>query len=347
LNIQNQLRLTSLASKAGCAAKMSPAALAEMLMPLSQRVDENLIVGLQTSDDAAVYRVSNELAVVQTIDFFTPIVDDPYSFGAIAATNSMSDIYAMGGDVAFALNVVTFPEDLDIAILAEIMRGGADKVEEAGGSIAGGHSIVDKEPKYGLSVTGFVHPDRIWRKSGAKPGDQLLLTKPLGTGVVATALKDQAASAEAVDAAIRSMTTLNKRSSELARPFAPSACTDITGFSLLGHSFEIADKSDVRLRIRAGTVPLLLDAYEYAAAGHQPGGLHRNRAYYSKMGVSLDSAIDDTIAAVHFDPQTSGGLLFCIPEVRAPDMIRAFEIEQQPIWHIGSVEPGHGVVVEQ
>ncbi len=347
MRIQDQFRLTTLATRAGCAAKMSPAALAQMLVPLSLQADDRLIVGLQTSDDAAVYRISAELAVVQTIDFFTPIVDDPYSFGAIAAANSMSDIYAMGGDVAFALNVVTFPDDLDINILAAIMKGGSDKVEEAGGVIAGGHSIVDKEPKYGLSVTGFVHPDRVWRKSGAQVGDHLFLSKPVGTGVIATALKNQAASGNHVECAVRSMTTLNRAASEIARDFDPSACTDITGFSLLGHGFEIADKSGVRLHISAGAVPFLPGAYGYAKADHQPGGLHRNRAHYSRVGVIVDSAIDETVSALLFDPQTSGGLLFAVPEERSAAFVRAFESANQQLWHIGSVEAGSGVVVER
>jgi selenide,water dikinase len=346
VQIHDQVRLTTLATRAGCAAKMSPAALAQMLIPLSRQSTDNLIVGLQTSDDAAVYRISSELAVVQTIDFFTPIVDDPYSFGAIAAANSMSDIYAMGGDVAFALNVVTFPDDLDINVLAAIMKGGSDKVEEAGGVIAGGHSIVDKEPKYGLSVTGFVHPDRVWRKSGATSGDQLFLSKPLGTGVIATAFKNGAASPEQVESAVRAMSTLNRSASELARSFLPTACTDITGFGLLGHGFEIADKSDVRLRISAGSVPHLPGAYDCAQAGHQSGGLHRNRAHYLKAGVSVDHRIDETLSALLFDPQTSGGLLFCVSEARSAEFLGAFEAAAQAIWHIGSVEQGKGVVVE-
>jgi selenide, water dikinase len=345
MQVANQIKLTTFAKRAGCAAKMGPAALAAMLIPLSDHWDDNLIVGLQTSDDAAVYRISDELAVVQTIDFFTPIVDDPYAFGAIAAANSMSDIYAMGGEVAFALNVVTFPDDLDINVLAEIMRGGADKVKEAGASIAGGHSIIDSEPKYGLSVTGFVHPDRIWRKSGARPGDILFLTKPIGAGVVATALKAGAADVGHVAAAVESMSTLNRQASRIAHDYSPSACTDITGFSLLGHGFEIADKSGVQLTMSASQVPLLPGAVEYARAGHQPGGLGRNRTHYTRAGVRIDPAIDETTAALLFDPQTSGGLLFCIPESSAQAMEAAFAASNAPLWRIGSVETGSGVQV--
>jgi selenide,water dikinase len=343
---QDRIRLTQLATRAGCAAKMGPAALAQMLTPLQFQTDPNLLVGLQTSDDAAVYRISPDLAVVQTIDFFTPIVDDPYTFGSIAAANSMSDIYAMGGDVAFALNVVTFPDDLDIEILGEIMRGGAEKVAEAGATIAGGHSIVDMEPKYGLSVTGFVHPDRIWRKAGAKAGDVLFLTKAIGTGVIATALKNGVASDSHVAGAVRSMTALNKRATELARPIGPTACSDVTGFSLLGHGFEVADKSGVQLRIRAGTVPVLDGALEYAASGQQPGGLHRNRAHYTRAGVTVSDRVDETLSALLFDPQTSGGLLLAVPEHAAGDLVSAFQSAGEHLWEVGRVTAGSGVVVE-
>ena len=230
---------------------MGPEALAQVLQPLSHRTHEQLIVGLQTSDDAAVFRVSADQAIVQTVDFFTPIVDDPYTFGAIAAANSMSDVYAMGGDVAFALNVVAFPDTLDPSILSAILQGGADKVAEAGGVIAGGHTVTDPEPKYGLAVTGFIHPDRIWRKGGAVPGDVLLLTKPIGTGVISTALKNQQATDVVIAGAVESMLKLNRAASETARPFTPNACTDITGFGLLGHAFEMAERSGVQLCIDA------------------------------------------------------------------------------------------------
>ena len=325
---------------------MGPEALAQVLQPLAIRSHPDLIVGLQTSDDAAVFRVSADRAVVQTIDFFTPIVDDPYTYGSIAAANSMSDVYAMGGDVQFALNVVAFPDNLDPAILSAILAGGADKVAEAGGVIAGGHTVTDDEPKYGLSVTGFVHPDRIWRKAGARSGDRLYLTKPLGTGIVATALKNQAASADHVAAAVESMTALNRAASEAARQVDVSACTDITGFGLLGHAWEVADRSGVRLRIRAGEVPLLPGALDYARAGQIPGGLGRNRRYFEAAGVYVDEGIDSEVCNLLFDPQTSGGLLFSIPEDHAGDFESAFAERELVLWEIGSVEAGTGIVVK-
>jgi len=325
---------------------MGPEALAQVLQPLAIRTHPNLIVGLQTSDDAAVFRVSAEQAIVQTIDFFTPIVDDPYTYGAIAAANSMSDVYAMGGDVQFALNVVAFPDNLDPSILSEILRGGSDKVAEAGGVIAGGHTVTDDEPKYGLAVTGFVHPERVWRKAGARPGDRLYLTKPLGTGIVATALKNQVAVSEHIAAAVRSMESLNKAASEAARTFAVSACTDITGFGLLGHAWEVADRSAVRLRFEAGRIPILPGALEYARAGQIPGGLNRNRSYFETAGVEFAKEVGSEMSSLLFDPQTSGGLLFAIPAVQAAAFETAFTERGLSLWAIGSVEAGTGVVVE-
>lgn len=325
---------------------MGPAALAQVLRPLSLRTHPDLIVGLQTSDDAAVFRVSANQAVVQTIDFFTPIVDDPYTYGAIAAANSMSDVYAMGGDVALALNVVGFPDDLDPSILSAILQGGSDKVTEAGAVIAGGHTVTDMEPKYGLSVTGFVHPDKIWRKAGAQSGDVLFLTKAIGTGIVSTALKNGAATPEDVDAAVRSMLTLNKAASESARNMTVNACTDITGFGLLGHALEVADRSGVRLLFNSADVPLLPGALEYAKAGQTPGGLHRNRAHFEAAGVSLDPAIDPILALLLFDPQTSGGLLYAIPAAHAGELEQRFAENDLPLWRIGEVEAGTGVVVK-
>jgi len=324
---------------------MGPEALAQVLQPLTTRTHPDLIVGLQTSDDAAVFRVSPELAVVQTIDFFTPIVDDPYTYGVIAAANSMSDVYAMGGDVQFALNVAAFPDDLDLAILSTILRGGSDKVAEAGAVIAGGHSVTDREPKYGLAVTGLVHPDRVWRKAGAQPGDELYLTKPLGTGIVSTALKNGVASAEDVDASVASMSALNKAASEAARELPISACTDITGFGLLGHAFEVASRSNVRFRLNASQVPLLPGALGYALAGQIPGGLGRNRDYFKDAGVRVDRTIESALVSVLFDPQTSGGLLFSVPASATKTFEVAFSTRDVPFWRIGTVEPGSGIDV--
>jgi len=324
---------------------MSPGALAQVLRPLQFQHHDQLIVGLQTSDDAAVFRLSADLAIVQTIDFFTPIVDDPYTYGAIAAANSMSDIYAMGGDVSFALNVVAFPDNLDPSILAAVIQGGADKVAEAGGVIAGGHTVTDKEPKYGLSVTGLIHPDRIWTKAGAADGDVLFLTKPIGTGILATALKNQVATPDHIDAAVASMSMLNRRASEIARAFPVSACTDITGFGLIGHASEIAAKSSVQILISASQIPLLPGALEYARGGQQPGGLGRNRAFYEANGASINAEVDAPLSALLYDPQTSGGLLFAIPEKFGAAFKAAFTTGEQAIWEIGKVRAGTGLVV--
>jgi selenide,water dikinase len=339
------IKLTSLSGSAGCAAKLSPSLLSDLLAPFQSATLPELMVGLQTSDDAAVYRLSPDQAVVQTIDFFTPIVDDPYTFGAIAAANAMSDIYAMGGDVSFALNVVAFPIDLDPAILAAILAGGADKVMEAGGVIAGGHSIADREPKYGLSVTGFVHPDHVWRKAGARPGDVLYITKALGTGILTTALKNGAATDEMLSPAVRSMTTLNKSASLAARGLPINACTDVTGFGLTGHTFEVADRSGVRIVIEAGALPLLPGALELAGAGHTAGGLHRNRAHFERAGVSVNESIDPALGLILFDPQTSGGLLFSISAAESSTFEHRFHERDLPLWKVGRVESGRGVAV--
>ena len=324
---------------------MAPEALAQVLQPLSLLSHPDLVVGLQTSDDAAVFRLSDEIAVIQTADFFAPIVDDPYVYGAIAAANSMSDVYAMGGEVLFALNIVGFPDDLPGDILTAILRGGADKVEEAGGVVAGGHTVVDPEPKFGLSATGRVHPDRIWRKSGARPGDSLILTKPLGTGVVSTAIKRGSASTEATEASIDSMLRLNRTAMHLGRSVNVHACTDVTGFGLLGHAFEMATKGEVAITISASSAPLLPGALRYAAEGLQPGGLKRNRAYYSSIGVDVADGIDDALVALLFDPQTSGGLLLAVSPDDATAYHAAAATAGQPCWTIGEVGSGTGVTV--
>ena len=324
---------------------MGPEALAQVLQPLSMRSHPDLVVGLQTSDDAAVFRLTDEIAVIQTADFFAPIVDDPYVYGAIAAANSMSDVYAMGGEVLFALNIVGFPDDLPVDILTAILRGGADKVEEAGGVVAGGHTVVDQEPKFGLSVTGQVHPDRVWRKSGARPADALILTKPIGTGVVSTAVKRGVASAEAAEASIDSMLRLNRAAMHLGRSVDVHACTDVTGFGLLGHAFEMATKGEVFITIAASSTPLLPEALRYAADGQQPGGLTRNRAYYSSTGVRVDTGIDDALVALLFDPQTSGGLLLAMSPDDATAYHAAAAAAGQSSWTIGEVGSGAGVTV--
>lgn len=271
-----------------------------------------MLVGPGTSDDAAIYRISDELALIQTVDFFTPVVDDPYQFGAIAAANSLSDVYAMGGRPLLALNVVGFPRGSDVtpmSMLAEILRGGAEKAREAGIDIVGGHTVDDKEPKYGLCVTGFVHPKEYWANVGGRAGDQLVLTKPIGTGIVTTAMKAGTAGEEAARAAITTMATLNRTATEVGRKVGVRACTDITGFGLLGHLREML--SGVGARIRLTAVPVLSGARELAAKGFIPGGTRRNQESLERV-VSYIDGIDEVDRILLCDAQTSGGLLFAV-----------------------------------
>jgi selenide,water dikinase len=327
---------------------MGPAALAQVLRPLTSHDHPDLLVGLQTSDDAAVFRLAPDLAIVQTVDFFPPVVDDPFTYGAISAANSMSDVFAMGGDVLFALNVVGFPDNLSPHILTAIFEGGASKVAEAGGVIAGGHTVTDDEPKYGLAVTGRIHPDRILRTAGARPGDRLYLTKPLGTGVITTAGKNAACEPSDLESAVAFMLQLNLAASRLVRDSVASACTDVTGFGLLGHAMEVAEKSGAGLLIRAGDVPVLPGALRYAAEGHQPGGLGRNRAYFTTHpagGVRMAPRISPELEALLFGPETSGGLLFALPSDAARAMESAFTASGLPLWSIGDVRDGSGIEV--
>lgn len=327
---------------------MGPSTLAQVLRPLTARVDPRLIVGLQTSDDAAVFALREDLAIIQTVDFFSPIVDDPYLFGQIAAANSLSDIYAMGGEVLFALNVAAFPDDLSPDILTSIFEGGADKVAEAGAVIAGGHTVADPEPKYGLVATGTADPKRVWTKAGARPGDELYLTKPLGTGILTTALKRSAVDSAQLKAAVAQMATLNLAASVAARSVDVHACTDITGFGLLGHAWEVASKSGVHLELSAAALPLLDGAVELARAGMVAGGLGRNSSYYREeveYPVLIDPALDSALVQVLFDPQTSGGLFFAVPRSSASELEGAFTREGVPYWRVGHVIDGTGVMV--
>ena len=312
-----------------------------MLGGLPAIADANVLVGTSTADDGAVYRVSGELAVVQSLDFFTPIVDDPYWFGAIAAANALSDVYAMGGRPAFALNIVAFPrdsEDAPLAVLGEILRGGAEKAREAGIDVVGGHSIDDPEPKYGMCVTGFVHPDRVWKNVGARPGDRLVLTKPIGTGVITTALRAGKADDATMQPAIECMATLNRAAAEAAAPFSPTACTDITGFGLLGHVHEMLAEG-VGARIRASAVPLLAGARELAAAGNFPGGTRRNLQHVQPH-VDFDSSLAEAGRLLLADAQTSGGLLLAIPPAAAADLLAALAQSSLPAAAIGEITPG-------
>ena len=284
--------------------------------------DPNLIVGMEHAEDAGVYKLRDDLAIIQTVDFFTPIVDDPYTFGQIAVTNALSDVYAMGGRPLTALNIVCFPvKKMDMSILHRILHGGLDKMREAGVLLIGGHSIDDDEPKYGLSVTGVIHPDKVLLNRGAKVGDKLILTKPLGTGIVSTALKDELAGEELVAKSVKCMITLNKDAAELMQEMpGVHACTDVTGFGFLGHALEMIENSDVGMMIRASSVPFFPEIQEFVKTGVVPGGLHRNRQYRTKL-IEVDLSCPDWMVDILFDPQTAGGLLIALPEVQAEKLI--------------------------
>lgn len=318
-----EVRLTQLSGTAGCAAKIGPGTLAGILESLPKFEDPNLMVGIETSDDGAIYRVNDEVALIQTLDFFTPVVDDPYTFGQVAAANALSDIYAMGGEPKVALNIVAWPNCVNPRFLGEILRGGADKVKEAGAVLAGGHSIQDQEPKYGLSVTGFVHPDKIFKNSGAKPGDVLILTKPLGTGIVNTAVKADMASERAKEEVIRVMTTLNQKAKRVIEHYLVHACTDVTGFGLAGHSVEMAEGSHVTLEIFMGQVPVQEEALEYARMGLVPAGMYRNRSFTEER-IELGE-VEEARMDLFFDPQTSGGLLISVSPDDGEDILRGLK----------------------
>ena len=298
-----------------------------------------LLVGTETSDDAAVYKISEELAVIQTVDFFTPVTDDPYLFGQIAAANALSDVYAMGGEPKLALNLAAFPNCLNTEILGEILKGGADKVMEAGAILAGGHTISDNEPKYGLCVTGFVHPKKMWKNCGAEPGDLLVLTKPLGSGILSTAEKGGIIrEAEHLEAA-KTMTTLNKYAAELAKEFQVHCCTDITGFGLAGHAMEMAKGSKKTFVIYAEKLPVLSGAREYAEMGLIPAGAYRNREFLEK---DMESRISGWREDLLFDPQTSGGLLLAIPTEDAAGLMGRLSGLELPSAVVGEVTEEKG-----
>jgi selenide, water dikinase len=328
-----------------------------VLGKLARQQDPNVLVGFDHADDAGVYQLSPEQALVQTVDFFTPVVDDPYTFGQIAATNALSDVYAMGGKPLTALALVCFPEKADLAILERILAGGLSKMIEAGCTVIGGHSIRDDETKFGYSVTGLIHPKKVLANKGAQPGDALILTKPLGTGVISTAIKQGKAEQSWIDAAVRSMTTLNKkaaevittrhvgtdalghpaeRSSAVSDEFAVHALTDITGFGLIGHARELALASEVSIKIHAGQVPLLEGALDCVRAGHIPGGLKANRDF-AECIVEYESGIPEELKTILFDPQTAGGLL--ISTANPASLLAALQSAGIPAVKIGEVLP--------
>jgi selenide,water dikinase len=282
---------------------------------------------MEQAEDAGVYKLRDDLAIVQTVDFFTPIVDEPYDFGRIAVANSLSDVYAMGGRPLTALNIVCFPEgSMDISVLQEVLRGGLDKMHEAGVILVGGHSVEDPELKYGISVTGTVHPDKVVHNHGARRGDRLILTKPLGTGIISTAIKGGSATGEAIETIVASMTALNSTASELMQEAGVSAATDVTGFGLLGHACEMIEGADVGMVINAESIPIFEETRELAEMGMIPAGLHRNRDFRKDM-VEIDSKVPQYLQDILFDPQTSGGLLIAVPEKKAPELLERLHEE--------------------
>lgn len=304
----------------------------------------NLRVGLDAPDDAAVYQIAPDRALIQTMDFFPPVVDDAYSFGAIAAANAMSDIYAMGGQVLFGLNIAAWREDLPLELLSEIFRGGAEKMREGGGAIAGGHTITDKEPKYGLAVTGIVDPRVILTKGGAQNGDVLILTKPLGTGILTTAGKNGSAVASDLQAAIQWMTTLNRDAAQAARAADLRGATDVTGFALLGHAYEMANAAGVQFVLELNQLPVLEGAFALAQQGNVPGGTARNRDYLRDK-VLLPENLTAEWDAVLFDPQTSGGLLLAAPPQKLSALQQEFAARRVAFWQVGYVRNGSGILV--
>jgi len=327
---------------------MGPATLAQVLRPLADLFQAkdypNLLVGLNAPDDAAVYRLNAEQAIIETADFFPPVVDEPYAFGAIAAANALSDVYAMGGEPVFAINLAAFPEDFSLEVMTEILRGGAEKVREAGIAIAGGHTLTDQEPKYGLAVTGLVHPDRIFTKGGARPGDYLILTKPLGTGVITTAHKRDQVQPAHLQAAVESMSRLNRGAAEAARGIDPHALTDVTGFGLLGHAHEMAHLSGVNFEIDGQNLPWLEGARDYAQAMIFPGGSERNEAYFGSW-VDYERQLPDWEQRLLHDPQTSGGLLIAAPEEKLQPLKEKLDTAGEGRWVIGRVVPGNGKII--
>jgi selenide,water dikinase len=300
-------------------------------------------VGLDRADDAGVYKVTDDIAIIQTVDFFTPIVDDPYWFGQIAAANALSDVYAMGGVPKTAMNLVAFPlKDMGMAVLRRIIQGGLDKLREAGVVLVGGHSVEDSELKYGLSVTGFIHPDRVLTKKGLQEGNRLILTKPLGTGIINTAIKGGLASREIIDTATRLMATLNREAADVMSLYPVRACTDITGFGLIGHLAEMIIETGIGIRLHSEMIPIIPEALEYAGIGLVPAGTYNNREFRKSMtefGPSVDRFTQDVL----FDPQTSGGLLICVDGGRADQLLRDLKregIEQAAV--IGEVVSGSG-----
>ena len=314
--METQVKLTKLAGCAGCGAKMGAGTLAKMLEGFKAHSDPRLIVGYDKSDDASVYVLDDDTALIQTTDFFPPIVDDPYLYGRIAATNALSDVYAMGGEPKLALNILCAAEGMADETIREILRGGYDAAYEAGAIITGGHTIRGAEPIYGLAVSGFVHPKKVLTNSNAKPGDVLILTKPLGVGIITTGAKADMVEKEVMDRIYAQMATLNKSARDIMVQYDVHSCTDVTGFALLGHSYEMAQGSECTIHIQADKVPYHAEALELASMGLVPAGAYRNREY-AAAGVRVQGRISRAMEDILYDPQTSGGLLFALPEQEA------------------------------
>ena len=338
--METDVKLTKLASCAGCGAKVGAGTLSRMLEGFRTHSDPRLLVGYDKSDDASVYKITDDVAIVQTTDFFPPIVDDPFLYGQIAATNALSDVYAMGGEPKLALNIMCLADKMDDHTVREILRGGYDKAYEAGAIITGGHTIHGAEPIYGLAVTGFVHPDKVLTNSGAKPGDVLFLTKPLGIGILTTAQKAELLSEDGKQLAQRLMTTLNKSARDAMVPFRVHACTDVTGFSFLGHASEMAAGSDVQLRIDTAAIDLIPEALDFARMGILPAGMYRNRMFAEPMvdAGSVELAVQDML----YDPQTAGGLLIACDPANADALFAALKDAVPSAQRVGTVQPYAG-----
>ncbi len=339
--MENDVKLTKLAHCAGCGAKVGAGTLSKLLEGIKVHRDENLLVGFDKSDDASVYKISDDLALVQTLDFFPPIADDAYTFGQIAATNALSDVYAMGGEPKLAMNIMAVPADMPSEVVHAMLKGGYDKVYEAGALITGGHSILDPEPKYGLSVTGFVHPEKLLTNSGAKPGDVLILTKPIGIGILTTAAKVEGLVEKSVmDWAYGLMTTLNKNARDIMVKYDVHSCTDVTGFGLLGHGLEMAQGSDTELHIEVDQIDLIEQSLELARMGILPEGMYRNRNF--AQGEVDEGTVELAKQDMLYDPQTSGGLMMAVAPEDADRLLEELQGQVPSAQRIGTVEAYRG-----
>lgn len=345
--MKENIKLTELTKTSGCAAKIGPSILNEVLNNLPKIPNDKLIVGFDTSDDACVYKINETTAMIQTLDFFPPMVDDPYTFGQIAATNALSDVYAMGGNPTLAMNLLCFPSCLDPNIMHEILAGGYNKVIEAGATITGGHTIADSTPKYGLSVTGFAHPNEILTNSNAKLGDVLVLTKPIGIGIMNTACKAGLLSENKLKEVSNIMTTLNKNAKEMMNGLTVNSCTDITGFSLIGHSYEMANGSNKTLEIFSKDIPIISETLNYAQMGILPEGMYNNLDYLKDKFIKSNS-ISQELLDVLLDPQTSGGLLLSMPEKDAKEYLNRMEQFTPDCKIVGQVieKQSHSIIIK-